>query len=113
MEILNTTFYNNSIKNWIISIAIVIVSFLVLRILKSFIYNRIKKIAEKTSTDLDDFIADIFLHIKIFFLLALSIYFGSLILTLPQMASTVISKLVVISLLIQGAIWGLGIITFF
>ena len=112
MEILDTTFYNNSIKNWIISVAIVIVSFLILRIIKSFIYKRIKKIAQKTSTDLDDLIADIFKQTKIFFLFALSIYFGSLTLTLPQIASIVISKLVVISLLVQGAIWGLGIITY-
>jgi len=113
MDILNETFFDNSIRNWGISIAIIIVSFLVLKILKSFIYKRIKKIAQKTSTDLDDFIADIFLHIRIFFLFALSIYFGSLILTLPQTVSTVIGKLVIISLLIQGGIWGLGIITFF
>lgn len=113
MEILNTTFYNNSLKNWIISLAVIIVSFLFLKILKSFVYKRIRIIASKTSTDFDDLIADIFLHIKVFFLFAISVYIGSIVLTLPPTITTVISKLVVISLLFQGAIWGLGIITYF
>lgn len=113
MEILNTTFYNNPLKDWAISIGIVILSFFILKILKGFIYRRLKKLSQKTSTDLDDFIADIFLHIKTFFLFAISIYIGSQVLTLTPKVSTIITKLVVISLLIQGAIWGLGIITFF
>lgn len=113
MEILNTTFYNNSIKEWGIGLAVFILSFILLRILKSFIYKRIKKLASKTSTDLDDFVADIFLHLKIFFLLAISIYIGSQTLTLTPAVSNTISKLVIISLLIQGAIWGVSIVTYF
>lgn len=112
MEILNSTFYNNSIQNWLVAIAIIIVSIIGLRIINRIIYGRIKKIAEKTTTDLDDLVAESFRKIKSFFLLAISIYLGSLALTLPQTLSDIISKLVIIALLVQGAIWITGILTF-
>jgi small-conductance mechanosensitive channel len=109
MNFFEQTFYHNTIKDWIIALAVALAVFTVLRILKTIVYHRAKVLAERTSTDVDDHVADLIRHIKFFFLFLVAVYLGSHFLTLPRMANVIISKLLIIALLIQGAIWGSSI----
>ncbi|KON28454.1 mechanosensitive ion channel protein MscS [miscellaneous Crenarchaeota group archaeon SMTZ-80] len=110
---LEQQFYHNSVKEWLIALVIVVLSFFVLKIIFTLIRRKIKKLAKKTKTDLDDLVADLLERIKFFFILIIALYFGSLILTLPQTVNKLITSIVIIVLLLQGAIWGNGIITYF
>lgn len=109
---LEKSFYNNTIQQWLIAILIAVVTFIVIRILRKFIFHRLKDISEKTTTDIDNLITDLIQKTKLFLLLAVSIYVGSLALTLPQTLKDIISRVVVVAIIIQGAIWGFGLISF-
>lgn len=65
--------------------------------------------AERTATNIDDLVADLIRRIKYFFLVIVSVYLGSLFLTLPGIVKAIIGKLMVIAILLQGAFWGSGI----
>ncbi len=109
---LEKTFYNNTVQQWIIAIIIAILSLVVIRILRGVILHRLRVISEKTTTEIDDLITDLLQRTKFFLLLAVAIYIGSLALSLPQTLKAVITKVVIIAILAQGAIWGSGLISF-
>ncbi len=108
----NKTFYNNTLQQWLIALLIAILSLIVIRILRRAILHRLKAISEKTTTDIDDLITDLIHKTKFFLLFAVAIYVGSLVLTLPQTLKDIISKIVVVAILAQGAVWGSGLISF-
>jgi small-conductance mechanosensitive channel len=110
--LLETSLYNNTIQQWLIAAGIAILSLIVIRILRGIIFHRLRAISEKTATELDDLITDLVYRTKFFLLLAVAIYIGSLALSLPQTMKDVITKVVIIAILAQGAIWGSGLITF-
>ncbi|MGD9899969.1 MAG: mechanosensitive ion channel family protein [Calditrichaceae bacterium] len=105
-------FYNNTFKSWITVIIIAILVLIGLRIVKSLLHRRILSLAKRTKTDIDDMIAGLIDKIKLWFLIYISIYTGSLYLSLPGTAREIMIKLLIISLLFQGAIWGSEIITY-
>jgi len=109
---LGKTFYNNTLQQWIIAVAITIISLVAIRLLRGIVLHRLRAISEKTTTKIDDLITDLLHRTKSFLLLAVAIYIGSLALSLPQTLKEVITKVVIIAILAQGAIWGSGLISF-
>jgi len=112
MEFFQTEFYHNTVDKWLYAILLFIIVLTALRISFRVIYKRVMSLAKKTSTDIDDLVADLLDKIKFFFLFFIAIYFSTLILTLPPNMEQLITKIAIIALLIQGAIWGSGIITY-
>lgn len=58
--ILHQTLFGNRILDYLICLAIFVVGFLVVRILRAIVFKRLEKWAEKTSITLDDFLVVIF-----------------------------------------------------
>jgi small-conductance mechanosensitive channel len=112
MDFLKEEYFGNTIQAWITAGSVATVSLILLEIVKKLLVGRLAKIAEKTPTDLDDLIVDLMKQIRLFFLLVISIYFGILALTLSPGLTRVIQSIFVISLLVQGALWGNKIISF-
>jgi len=112
MEFLDNTFYNNPVQTWLIALGILILSMALLTIIKKILLHRLHKLSQKTATYVDDLITENFAKIKALFLLIISIYLASLTLTLSPKVTSIISKLVIIALLIQGAIWGTSIVLY-
>lgn len=109
---LDRIFFNNSLESWIYALAAVIVSFIVLCLLTRLLHHRILKISRKTKTDIDDLIAGLFQKISGLILLVFSLYIGSLFVTLPDKIKILLGKLIIVSLLLQSAIWGNSIIQY-
>ncbi len=105
-------FYNNTFKSWLTVIIIAILVLIGLRIIKSLLHRRILSLAKRTKTDIDDMIAGLIDKIKLWFLIYISVYTGSLYLSLPETSREIMIKLLIISLLFQGAIWGSEIINY-
>jgi len=59
-DILEITFLQNSVLDYLIFLAILLVGILVVRIIKSVILRRLKAWAKKTATTIDDFLIRIF-----------------------------------------------------
>jgi small-conductance mechanosensitive channel len=105
MEFLDISLLQNSIKDWLIALAAVVISILLLGMIQSVMVKRLSGIASKTSTFLDDDLAMALKHTRKLFLLILSLYIGSHFLVLPQRPEDLINSIMVIALFIQAGLW--------
>ncbi len=104
--------FYNSIEYWIFALGATVLTFTAIRIVGGIIYRRLHKLSQKTGTEIDDLIADMIRRIHTVVLLVLSLYVGSMFLTLPENVSKLLVKLIMISLLFQSGIWGNALILY-
>lgn len=112
MAFLETTFYHNTLEKWIIALAVAVMVWGVLTVLRHVVYRRLLALSRKTASPLDDLVALLVHKVKTLFCLAVSVYAGSLVLSLPRNVNVLLGKLIFLSLLLQAAVWGTEIITF-
>lgn len=109
---LDQEFLKNPLSDWLIAIGIAVISFIVLEILKSFIKSKLSQVAKRTKTDIDDLIVDVLKRTKIIFFLVASVYIASFYLVLPKFIAAILYSAFILTLLLQGGIWGIGLINF-
>lgn len=112
MTVLDYVFYQNTIKQWLIAVIIFTIILTVALILKKLLHRQIHKLAQKTRNEWDNLAADLIEHTRLLLLLFVALFAGSLTLTLPQPLTTLLEKLLILALLLQGAIWGSYILKF-
>jgi small-conductance mechanosensitive channel len=112
--ILDQVYLGNSLLQWGIALALAVAIYVVLSVLLRTAGIRLKKMADRTTTDLDDFIADIVqVRTKKILFFAFAVYGASLFLELPADVQRVIVGAVFVFLFFQVGLWGNGIINFF
>ena len=84
MEFLNRTYLGNTLQDWLIAAGIALGGFLLLILVKQIIRNRLLRLVKRSRSNVDDFVNPLMNQTRWFFLLALSVFIGSLILTLPE-----------------------------
>ena len=112
MDILEQTFWGNTLATWLLALAIAAFAFLVLSILKRTMSRKVLAWVRKTESDLDDLIVDLFGRTRYLFLILVSIYAGSLVLTLPPQVEPGIRTVMVILFWVQVALWGAGVVDY-
>jgi small-conductance mechanosensitive channel len=112
MTILEDLYFGNTLQVWATALVIAAVTFFGLKILQRVVVHRVGKMASRTTTEVDDLVVDVLRSTRMFFLLAVSAYAGSLGLTLPDHVSRLVQTAVVLSLLVQGALWGNRVVSF-
>lgn len=112
MPLLKTVFYHNTVQTWIIAVGVTVVVFAALRLLKTLLNRRLVTLSRKTSTEIDDLVADLIRRVKLFFLLSLALYAGSQFLTLPEALKAFLQRLVIITFLLQAVVWGSAVLDF-
>ncbi|MBE2198223.1 MAG: mechanosensitive ion channel family protein [Anaerolinea sp.] len=112
MPLLQNELWGDALQNWLLALLIVIAVIGALRLIEKTIVWRARALARRTQTHADDFVVDLVGRTQSWFLLVIAIYSGSLVLTLPLTAVTILERTVTIALFIQIAIWGQGVITF-
>ena len=112
MTFLTSTFYDNEIWRWLLTLAVILFVGFVLRLAMRFFVHRLKRAAAKTPGRFDDLLVELLAKTKFLFVLVVSFYAGSLILVLPEVADRVLRSLFVVALLFQAGYWGDGIVTF-
>ncbi|MEJ2545291.1 MAG: mechanosensitive ion channel family protein [Calditrichaceae bacterium] len=113
MEFLDITYFNNSIKQWLIALAVVVVTFLIIKIVLGFSKRRLKKISVKTVSKVDDLVLIILQKTTSMLIFILTLYIGSLFITMTPFISGIVLKALILIVLIQAGIWGNAIITFY
>lgn len=113
MDIYNNTFLENTLDSWLIALGITLGVFFFLLILKRIIGNRYLKIIERSETDVDDFIIPLVSQTRWFALLALGLYMGLYVLSLPTDVEVWFYRVVQFALILQVGFWGTGLISFF
>lgn len=93
---LSTMYLNNTVQDYLIALAIVAGTFILLKIFRSYVLSIFKKLAEKTDNVLDDLIIEFVeeMHGPLF--IFLGIYFGSQTLVLPEIADTILEYMVIL-----------------
>ena len=110
--ILEWQFYHNSLEAWLVAGVVFVVIGTTLVIIRTLLARRLAKIAARTATTADDAIVDLLRRTRYFFILTAAVAGAFLFLDLPPRAHSIGHLLGTISLILQIAIWGNGLITF-
>lgn len=112
MEFLDWTYSGVTLQSWLTALAVMLGSLLALYLFKTIVVRRLQALAKKTDTEFDDVIADLLNRTHFWFYLAVSLFFGSRAVVLPEPITTPIRAVVVVAFFLQLAIWGTGFITY-
>lgn len=112
MEFLDNLYLGNSVQAWFTALGVAVACVVVFEIAKKVLVNRFVVFAQRTETKLDDLLADLLRRVRFFFIFTLSLYAGSFILLLSPSVTRILQGIVVVALLLQTAIWGNTIISF-
>lgn len=82
-------FLNNTITDWCIALAIIVVSSFLLRIIQSIVTGKLQTAASKTKTTIDDFVIAVIRSSVMPLLYMLAVYAGLGYLQLPEKATSV------------------------
>ena len=102
---LERSVYGNSLADWLLAGAIVLVSALLLLAARRLIVQRLAKYARTTVTPLDDMLAAAVAGTRGLFLVVIAFYAGAQFLDLPPKADRLVTSITIIALLVQAALW--------
>lgn len=96
IEILNLSFWNNSVLDYLIALAVFILSLIILKIFKYILLAKLKKIASRTKTKFDDLIIKTIDSIGWPFYLFLSLYVSLKFLNIPAILANIVYYVILI-----------------
>ena len=99
------TFYGNELRTWLIALGAAVGTLIALRLVERVLIVRVQKLAEKTSTILDDIVIGALGKTKLIYLLIVSIFAGSVWLSLPDDVRSVFWRVTIVATLIQAGMW--------
>ena len=111
-EFLRNPLANNTPQDWLIAAAVGLATIILVRIVMGIGLRRVKALAAKTDTDVDDLVAELLGKTKFLFVALLALYAGALSLDLPPEVGDLLSTILVLGFLIQGAFWANGIVNY-
>jgi len=112
MEFLAVEFQGNQVWRWLIAAGILIFVGFILRILLWRLVRKLRVVAAKTPGRFDDLIVELLDKTKSLFVFVVSLYAGALILTLPELAESILRGIFIVALLIQAGYWGNALVAF-
>jgi small-conductance mechanosensitive channel len=108
---LNNVFYGNEIRTWLLAIGITVTVLMVLRLVEQLLIVRIQRLTSRTHTIIDDLIVGALRKTKLLYLFVVSIYLGSLVLTLPADLRALDWRILMVATLLQAGVWASTVIT--
>ena len=98
-------FLDNTLLTWTIALGITLALMIVFSLVRRIVRNSLKRLAMATNSGRLFVAADVAAHTKGWFLVVISAYLGARILSLPAAAETAMSRVAVITFLLQLGIW--------
>ena len=111
-DFLSNPLQDNTAQDWLVAAVVVVVVTVVLRAVIGIGLKRLKSIASKTETDIDDLVTQLLEKTKFVFVALVALYAGALSLTLPPEVDDILSTILVLGFLVQGAFWANGIVNY-
>ena len=112
MSFLELVFLNNTIRDWLMALALTLLIVFVLWLVKRIFLSRFLAFVKKTKTKYDDLVAEVFLQTKAFLTTIFALYFGALSLDIPVGVQYWLARIAMLAILTQLAIWGNTLITY-
>jgi len=115
-ETLNETFLGtpvlgNPVWRWVLAVAVAVVAYFVLVLLKGPVAGRLAKAAKKTRTRLDDLLPAIVQRTTRLFVVIIAVYVGTFALRLPLVTVLAFTKIALVAFIFQVAAWVHRIVT--
>jgi len=104
-DMLTFEFLGNGSDRWLMAVGAVAATLGVLALIRTVVATRLRAFAGRTSTIWDDGVADLISGTRWLFMLVMSLFAGSLMLSLPETVRRVIFSATMIVLLLQAALW--------
>jgi MscS family membrane protein len=92
IELLQQTYYGNSLLAWLTSLAIILLSAMLGKMVYWVFSRIVRAFTSRTESQLDDIIVDMVEEPVVFAIIATGIWFGLSVLVLPEMASSAVSN---------------------
>lgn len=110
MTLLDQTLLGNTVHTWVVALAVAVGTTALLSLIKGILVRRLRVLAQRTATDVDDLLVDLLGRTRLFFLFAVGLIAGSHVLTMNATVMELRHTVVILLLLFQCAVWGNGII---
>ena len=111
-DFLSNPFADNTAQDWLIAAAVFVVTVAVVRTVIAVGLRRLRAIASKTETDVDDLVTELLERTKFIFVALVALYAGAISLTLPPEVDDLLSTILVLGFLVQAAFWANGIVNY-
>lgn len=112
MTVLEQTYFGNTVLTWLAAMAVAVLAGGALAAVKALAARRLRAVARRTATDLDNLFVEQVGRTRRFAIVAVALYAGALVPALPPAADRAIVMAAGLAVLAQAALWGNGIITF-
>ena len=86
MELLQEVYFGNSVLQWGIALGVAIFALLAFMLVRSLVVRRLRALADRTATDIDDFIVELLGSTRTILILVLAVYAGSYVLEMDDAA---------------------------
>lgn len=110
MELLDRTFYGNTLMLWATALGVAIGAYLALVLIKRLIVRNTSRLAKHTRTTWDDLIVNVLRRTRRWWLFAVALGIGSRMLDLTVNARSAIRLVLVFATVVQIGFWGRAII---
>jgi small-conductance mechanosensitive channel len=105
MELLDTVYWGNSVRAYLVALAVVLAIVLGVRLAVFVLVKRVARLAARTTTTFDDTVIKVLGATRNFLTLVVALYAGSLFLVLPGTAGDKLRTFAVIAVLAQIGVW--------
>jgi len=112
MDWLEIELLGNPLRAWGLATLLLLLVVVGLRLVGGFAVGRVRRLADRTDTDLDDLAADLLERLSRPVLLVLGLWAATLALRLPPALEEVFGRVAVLAVLLQAGIWGNTFIAF-
>jgi small-conductance mechanosensitive channel len=111
-DVLSNPFADNTAQDWLIAGVVFVAVVVVVRTVIAIGVRRLRTVASKTETDVDDLVAQLLDKTKFVFVALVALYAGAISLTLPPEVDNVLSTILVLGFLVQAAFCVNGIVNY-
>ena len=112
LPFLDERLLGNQTRAWVTAGVVFVVVFLTLRLLKLLTTRHLGRLAQKTATQVDDLVVDLLGGTRSWVLAVLALYAATFFLKIPGDKARLFRSLTAVAFLLQGALWGNRLITF-
>ena len=105
MPELSNVFFGNDLQSWLTALGVAIAILVGLRLVEQVLIVRIQRLTKKTDTFIDDVVIGALRKTKLVYLFIVSVYLGSLALTLPETIRTIDWRVLMVATWLQVGIW--------
>lgn len=112
MDFLNYVIFGNPLDRWGLALAATVALALVVRLVLRLMQRRIKKLADRTKTGIDDLVVDLLRRTRWWFLGLESAYVSTILLNLPDVTDQALKTMAILVLIFQSGFWGVGVLDY-